>query len=167
MKRLLHLALAALLLFAVALPALAAPVLEDGQYTVALTMEGGTGKAKIASPAKVEKRGDRLTAIVVWSSSHYDRMTVDGIDYFPVSLEEGATFEIPIVLDADMDVMAETVAMSTPHDIAYVLHFDSATLAPVQQGGNSRIAAAAAVTAAIVLLMGGVVFFLLGRRKAA
>ncbi|MCD8189219.1 MAG: hypothetical protein LUD78_03200, partial [Clostridiales bacterium] len=75
-----------------------------------------------------------ITATVVWSSSNYDRMTVDGVDYEPISTEDGSTFEIPIVLDEDIVVMAETLAMSEPHDIEYILYFDSETLEEVSEG---------------------------------
>ena len=38
------------------------------------------------------------------------------------------TFEIPVsVFDAEMEVTADTVAMSEPHEIDYTLNFDSTT----------------------------------------
>lgn len=117
-----------------AAPALAAETPADGTYTVELTMSGGTGKASIASPVDIVVEDGAITATVVWSSSNYDRMTVDGVDYEPTTTEDGSTFEIPIVLDEDMVVMAETLAMSEPHDIEYILYFDSETLEEVSEG---------------------------------
>ena len=106
------------------------PVLkiEDGEYTCAVTLEGGTGRASIQSPAKIVVKDGVITATVVWSSSHYELMTVNGVEYKPVTTDGGSTFEIPAVLDADMNVSALTTAMSEPHTIEYVLHFDGSTL---------------------------------------
>ena len=106
------------------------PVLkiEDGEYTCAVTLQGGTGRASIQSPAKLTVKDGVITATVIWSSSHYELMTVNGVEYKPVTLEGGSTFEIPAVLDADMNISALTTAMSEPHTIEYVLHFDGSTL---------------------------------------
>lgn len=165
MKRLACVFLAIFALFAMAVPAMAAATMEDGSYTIEVALSGGSGRATIQSPAKLEVQGDEKIATVVWSSSNYDRMTVDGVDYFPISLEGGATFRIPVVLDADMDIMAETVAMSTPHDIAYVLHFDSATLASAKQAsGNLSSALLVVGAAALVFGIAGIVH---SKRKKA
>lgn len=102
--------------------------LEDGEYTCEVSMTGGSGKASIQSPAKIVVKNGVITATVIWSSSHYELMTVNGVEYKPVTLEGGSTFEIPAVLDADMNVSALTTAMSEPHTIEYVLHFDGSTL---------------------------------------
>lgn len=102
--------------------------LEDGEYICAVTLTGGSGKASIQSPAKIVVKNGAIIATVIWSSSHYELMTVDGVEYKPVTIEGGSTFEIPAVLDADMNVSALTTAMSEPHTIEYVLHFDGSTL---------------------------------------
>ena len=106
------------------------PVLkiEDGEYTCAVTLQGGTGRASILSPAKLTVKDGVITATVVWSSTHYELMTVNGVEYKPVTLDGGSIFEIPAVLDADMNISALTTAMSEPHTIEYVLHFDGSTL---------------------------------------
>ena len=100
----------------------------DGEYTAEVTLTGGSGKAYVTSPAKIVIKDGKCTATVVWSSSHYERMTVGGENYEPVTLEGGSTFEIPVELDTDMQIMALTTAMSKPHDVEYTLRFDSATL---------------------------------------
>ena len=102
--------------------------IEDGEYTCEVSLTGGTGRASIQSPAKIVVKDGVITATVIWSSSHYELMTVDGVEYKPVTLDGGSTFEIPAVLDADMNVSALTTAMSEPHTIEYVLHFDGSTL---------------------------------------
>lgn len=104
--------------------------LADGGYTAEVTLTGGTGKASVSSPAALTVKDGRVTAAVVWSSSNYDYMIVDGVKYDPVTTEGGSEFEIPVAgFDWAMPVTADTVAMSTPHEIAYTLTFDSSSLA--------------------------------------
>ncbi len=106
------------------------PVLKvaDGEYTCAVTLTGGSGKASIESPARLTVRDGVMTASIVWSSSHYEQMKLGEAEYAPVNTEGNSTFEIPITLDADIAVSALTTAMSEPHWIDYTLHFDSAAL---------------------------------------
>ena len=122
---------ALLLLFgAVGVPAGAADALPaDGQYTVEVTLSGGTGRATVASPAAVVVKNGQATLTVVWSSPNYDRMTVAGTDYAPVNQEGNSTFEIPVTaLDGDLACSAETTAMGAPHTIDYTLHLSGSTL---------------------------------------
>ena len=73
--------------------------------------------------------GFTYAASIVWSSPNYDYMIVDGEKYLPTNTEGNSTFEIPVsALDTALDVTADTVAMSTPHEIEYTLTFDSASL---------------------------------------
>lgn len=101
----------------------------DGEYQIAVTLEGGSGKATVESPAKLIVDGGKMTAVIVWSSPNYDQMVVDGEQYWPVPRNGNSTFEIPVAaLDEDLPVQAETTAMSQPHMIDYTLHFDSSTV---------------------------------------
>ena len=107
--------------------------LEDGSYTVEVSLEGGSGKASVQSPCPLTVENGAVTATLIWSSSNYDYMVVDGEQYEPVTMEGGSTFEVPVtVFDYPVPVAADTTAMSTPHEIDYTLTFDSATLAPAQ-----------------------------------
>lgn len=106
----------------------AVKIAADGAYTMEVTMTGGSGRASIDSPANITVENGKFTAEIVWSSSHYEYMTVDGVQYDPVNLEGNSTFLIPITPDTDITVQALTTAMSEPHLIEYVLHFDGATL---------------------------------------
>ncbi len=126
MKKRLAAVLAALLICAVVCACGAKP-LTDGTYRMKVTLEGGSGRASVETPAIVEVAGETLTATIVWSSPYYTYMEVDGVKYQPVQTEGGATFQIPVVLDTDMAVSACTEAMSEPHVIEYTLHFDSST----------------------------------------
>lgn len=109
------------------------PVPQAGTYTCEAELSGGSGRASVASPAELVSDGQTLTATVVWSSPNYEYMIVDGAQYDPIQTEGNSTFQIPVVLDADMAVSASTVAMSTPHLVEYTLHFDSSTLTNVKE----------------------------------
>ena len=52
--------------------------LEDGSYTVEVVLEGGSGKATVESPAALEIKDGKASAVLVWSSPNYDYMLVDG-----------------------------------------------------------------------------------------
>lgn len=100
--------------------------LSDGTYEMELTFEGGSGKAKIQSPAIVTIQDGKATAKVEWSSPNYDYMLVDGEKYLPVNMEGNSVFEIPVtIFDKPMEVVGDTVAMSEPHEIDYTLTFHS------------------------------------------
>ena len=101
----------------------------DGTYTCDVTLEGGSGRATVESPAALTVADGKMTATIVWSSPNYDYMIMDGEKYLPTNTEGNSTFEIPVAaLDTALDVTADTVAMSTPHEIEYTLTFDSASL---------------------------------------
>lgn len=101
---------------------------EDGEYTCEVTLTGGSGKASVESPAKIVVKDGRMTATIIWSSSHYEYMTVGETKYEPVNTEGNSAFEIPVELDRDIAVSALTTAMSEPHLIDYVLHFNGASM---------------------------------------
>ncbi len=103
--------------------------LEEGNYTMEVVLEGGSGKASVESPAKITVKDGEVTATLVWSSPNYDYMIVDGKKYTMINTEGNSVFEIPVAeFDSKLDVTADTVAMSTPHEIEYTLQFDSSTV---------------------------------------
>ena len=103
--------------------------LGDGEYSVDVTLEGGTGKASVDSPAVLRKSGDECTAVITWSSPYYDYMIVDGQRYEPVNTDGNSVFEIPVAdLGSPLEVTADTTAMSEPHEIEYTLTFDPSSI---------------------------------------
>ena len=96
-------------------------VLQDGVYLADAVLSGGTGKASVESPCEVTVKDGQATAKITWSSSYYDYMIVDGETYYPVSTEGNSCFEIPVVPGEEMEVQADTTAMSQPHLIDYTL----------------------------------------------
>ena len=98
----------------------------EGSYTCEVTLEGGSGRATVDSPAALTVADGKMTATIVWSSPNYDYMIVDGEKYLPTNTEGNSTFEIPVsALGVPLSVVADTVAMSTPHEIEYTLTFSA------------------------------------------
>ena len=109
--------------------------LADGSYTIELTMEGGSGRASIQSPAQLAIADGAATATLEWSSPNYDYMLVNGEKYLPVNTEGNSVFEVPVeVLDAPLTMIGDTVAMSTPHEVEYTVTFHSETLESAESG---------------------------------
>ncbi len=107
--------------------------LADGSYTVEVALAGGSGRASVESPAKLEITGGKAVATVVWSSSNYDYARIGDAQYLPVNTEGNSTFELPVAaFDRALTVYADTTAMSTPHEIEYTLTFDSSTIQAVE-----------------------------------
>ena len=77
--------------------------LADGTYRIEAALAGGTGKAT--------RRPNGV---------RYDAVIEDG----------HAVFTVPVAsLEEPFPVVADTVAMSSPHEIEYTITFDPATLA--------------------------------------
>lgn len=126
----------------------------DGEYTIAVTLNGGSGKATVVSPAPLSVKDGHMQAVIEWSSSHYDYMAVSGSDYYPINTEGHSRFLIDLpALDREIPVQAETLAMSSPHTIDYTLYFDSSTLRSAEKGHAGTVMTV--VLAGIILLAGG------------
>ena len=70
--------------------------LEDGEYSIQVELEGGSGKAAFFPRTDAGKEG-KMYARLQWSSSNYDYMIVDGEKYLNES-EEGrnSVFTVPV-----------------------------------------------------------------------
>lgn len=109
--------------------------LADGSYTIELTMEGGSGRASIQSPAQLAIVDGAATVTLEWSSPNYDYMLVNGEKYLPVNTEGNSVFEVPVeALDTPLTMIGDTVAMSTPHEVEYTVTFHSETLESTESG---------------------------------
>ena len=105
--------------------------LSDGEYTVNVVLQGGSGRASVTSPAKLEVTLDECVATIEWSSNHYDYMKIEDTIYEPITLDPVSTFALPVtVFDWPIPVIADTTAMSEPHEIEYTLTFDAASVQP-------------------------------------
>ena len=103
---------------------------EDGSYTANVTLSGGTGRASIQSPAALRCAGGQFYATIQWSSPNFDYMKVNGVRYELISAPgSNSAFEIPVAaFDQPFAVIADTVAMSEPHEVEYTLTFHSDSL---------------------------------------
>lgn len=129
--------------------------LEDGEYSIQVNLEGGSGKASVSSPTLMLVKNGRMYAELQWSSSNYDYMIVDG-EKFQNESEEGrnSVFTIPVTaLDDKMEVIADTLAMGAPHEIDYTLTFYEASIG--SKGQLPQEAAKRVVAVAMVIIVGG------------
>lgn len=103
---------------------------EDGNYTANVALSGGTGRASIQSPAKLRCANGQFYATLQWSSPNFDYMKVNGTRYDLISAPgANSAFEIPVAaFDTPLPVIADTIAMSEPHEVEYAITFDSASL---------------------------------------
>lgn len=128
--------------------------LEDGDYTIEVMLEGGSGRATITSPAAMIVRNGEAYARIQWSSSNYDYMKMDDKIFTPVSQDGSSTFEIPIPdFDKPITVAANTTAMSTPHEIEYTVTFlQNSIKQNASDGMTVAIAGSVIVIAAAVIV---------------
>ena len=140
--------------------------LTDGEYAIDVTMTGGSGKATIQSPTLLTLNDGISYAAITWSSSNYDYMIVDGQKYLNESEEyANSRFMIPIAdLTQDVPVIADTLAMGTPHEVQYVLTFDPASIASkstLPQEGAKRVL----IMAAVIIIGGGILNHFVNERR--
>ena len=89
-----------------------------------VSLIGGSGKATVKSKASVKEADGKLLVTIEWSSPNYDYMIVNGEKYLPINNSGNSVFEIPIdEPECEINVTADTVAMSKPHEIEYTLVF--------------------------------------------
>ena len=103
--------------------------LADGDYSVEVTLGGGSGRASVQSPCRLRVENSVCTAELVWGSANYDYMIVDGEKLLAELWDGHSVCVIPVAaFDRALGVIADTTAMSQPHEIEYTLRFDSATV---------------------------------------
>lgn len=140
--------------------------LEDGEYSIQVDLEGGSGKASVSSPTLMLVKNGRMYAELQWSSSNYDYMIVDG-EKFQNESEEGrnSVFTIPVTaLDDKMEVIADTLAMGAPHEIDYTLTFYEASIGSkgqLPQEADKRVVAVAMV----IIVGGGILNYFVNKRN--
>lgn len=101
----------------------------DGKYMIDVELTGGSGKATVKSPAELIVDNGDIQAKIEWNSSNYDYMKIGDEEYYPEPDNENSVFIINVSeLDKDIEITAQTVAMSKPRMIDYTLHFDSSTM---------------------------------------
>lgn len=141
--------------------------LDDGEYSIEVNMIGGGGRASVSSPTLMIIRDGKAYVRLLWSSTYYDYMILEG-EYYYNRTEDGgnSTFEIPITaLDEPVPVIADTTAMGDPVEIHYTLTFYEESI-----GSKGQIPQEAAkkvlIIAAVIIVGGGILnFFVRKMRK--
>lgn len=129
--------------------------MEDGEYSIQVDLEGGSGKASVTSPALMIVKDGRMYAQLQWSSCNYDYMIVNEEKILNES-EEGrnSVFTVPVtVMDDKMEVIADTLAMGAPHEINYTLTFYEDSIG--SKGQLPQEAAKRVVAVALAIIVGG------------
>lgn len=113
--------------------------LEPGSYTINVTMAGGTGKATVESPAKLEVADGKAYATLVWSSENYDYMVVNGEKIMPITQKPTSQFKVPVsAFDTPLVMIGDTTAMGNAHEIEYSFTFDSSSLKKTDGGESAQ-----------------------------
>ena len=138
-------------------PQAASTDLPDGEYSIEVSLAGGSGRASVTTPTWMIVQEGRAYARLLWSSPYYDYMILDGKKYLNETTDGGSSsFTIPITaMDAPMEVIADTTAMGDPVEIDYTLTFYEDTIGSksrVPQEGALRVLAGAAV----FIIVGGI-----------
>lgn len=103
--------------------------LEDGNYQVAVTLEGGSGKTKLQSPADMEIKDGKAVVTLAFETSHFDYMLVSDEKFTTVNEDGNSVFQIPVeMMDWKMPVVIDTVALGSPVELDYTLEFDSSSV---------------------------------------
>lgn len=142
--------------------------MEDGEYSIETEIFGGSGKAGVSSPTILKVENGKAYAQLVWSSSNYDYMIVGTEKYLNLNTDGGnSTFEIPVAaMDTELPVIADTTAMGTPHEVAYILTFYADTIGSKSQMPQEAAKRVVAI-AMVIIVGGGILNRILNKRRRA
>ena len=70
--------------------------LANGDYTIEVSLSGGSGRATVKSPANLTMSDDGMKAEIEWSSPNYDYMKIGENEYYPLNSEGNSTFLIDV-----------------------------------------------------------------------
>lgn len=91
----------------------------DGTYQPGgFRVTGGTGRVAITC-SSVTLSGGRSIASILFHSSYFTRMKVNGVEYEAAPAAGGSLFRVPVSLNETFTVSALTTAMSEPHWVDY------------------------------------------------
>lgn len=93
--------------------------------SVTAKLSGGSGKARIENPVEITRKDGKIFAKLVWSSKNFDYMIVEGKKYLNENEGGKSTFTVQISdLSKKNQITADTIAMSVPHEIEYLIEFE-------------------------------------------
>ena len=140
--------------------------LNDGEYSIEVNMTGGSGRASISSPTMLSIREGKAYATLMWSSTYYDYMILDGAYFYNTNEGGGpSTFEIPITaLDEPINIIADTTAMGDPVEIEYVLTFYEESVGD-KGAVPQESAKVVLLIAGLIIIIGGILNQIVKKRK--
>lgn len=106
-----------------------APVeLKNGTYTVNVDLEAGEGISEIRTETSIFVENKEATVVIVWDSTDYNYMVIDGEKFLPKSAEGGCVFWVPVTAwDEEIPVIVSRGAGST-EETECTLFLDSSTI---------------------------------------
>ena len=140
---------------------------EDGEYSIEVSMAGGTGRVAISSPTLMIVKDGKAYAKILLSSSYYDWMIVAGEKYENANTDGGNSyFIIPITaMDTLVNVIADTTAMGDPVAIEYTLTFYSETIGNKGQIPQEAAKKVIIVAAIIIVVLAILNYYIKKKRK--
>ena len=138
--------------------------LEDGEYSIEVILEGGEGGGATPPPPNKNRGGREKGYVQIeWSSPNYDYMKVENKTFKPLQEAGNSTFELPIIdFDMPIAVVANTTAMSTPHEIEYTLTFLQDT---IKQDTSFEMMAMVAGTVIVIAIVVIISFFGIHKKR--
>lgn len=139
--------------------------MEDGEYSIAVDMTGGSGRASISSPTLMIVKDGKAYAKLIWSSTYYDYMIVGGTRYENETTDGGnSSFTVPIsAMDAIIPIIADTTAMGDPVPIEYSLTFYQESIGKkslIPQEATKRVL----IVAIIIIVAGGIINYIVKKK---
>lgn len=129
--------------------------LKDGTYKSDVILNGGSGRATILTPTKIVVEDGKATAVIEWNSPNYAYMIVSNETFYPVNTEGNSVFNLPVTgWDEEVDVIANTTAMSQPHDINYKIKFVSDSI--TKESSNTTIIISSIL---ILVVIAGIIIY--------
>ena len=103
--------------------------LEDGVYTIDVSLSGGSGKTQVESPATLTVEGGKAIARIAFTTAKIDFAVVNGVTLEPIAGEEYATFLVPVeTLSRPTAIDVDCTVMKPATLVSYTLSFDADTI---------------------------------------
>lgn len=111
---------------------------QDGTYVPEFGFTGGSGRATISCSQVVVKNG-KATATIVFNSSNFTWVKSLGTTVYNENKGGNSTFTIPVNLNGETNISAETTAMSQPYTVDYTIYcFIDGTKVTTSNGNRTK-----------------------------
>lgn len=111
---------------------------QDGTYVPEFGFTGGSGRATISCSQVVVKNG-KATATIVFNSPNFTWVKSLGTTVYNENKGGNSTFTIPVNLNGETNISAETTAMSQPYTVDYTIYcFIDGTKVTTSNGNRTK-----------------------------